>query len=215
MNRVLELLAACCMLWSVTAWPADRPNILVIWGDDIGISNLSVYSMGLLGYQTPKIDRIAREGMVFTDYYGEQSCTAGCSTVITGQSGLRAGLLKIGVPGSELGISDKAPTIAELLKPYGYAAVQFGKNHLGDKGKVFYTNHEVVEYFGNLYHLAAKEEAERPDYPEDPGFRQVFGPRGVIHSYAAVLGDGDCHPVHGDIQRVPPGRRLPASRLWA
>ena len=184
MNRVLKLLAVCFMLWSVTAWSADRPNILVIWGDDIGISNLSVYSMGLLGYQTPNIDRIAREGMVFTDYYGEQSCTAGRSTFITGQSGFRTGLLKVGVPGSELGISDKDPTIAELLKPYGYATGQFGKNHLGDKDEFLPTNHGFDEFFGNLYHLNAEEEPEHPDYPQDPGFRQVFGPRGVIHSYA-------------------------------
>jgi len=163
---------------------ADRPNILVIWGDDIGITNISRYSMGMMGYQTPNIDRIANEGMIFTDYYGEQSCTAGRSAFITGQSPLRTGLSKVGIPGSELGLQAEDPTLAELLKPLGYTSGQFGKNHLGDKDEFLPTNHGFDEFFGNLYHLNAEEAPEDPDYPKNPAFRKAFGPRGVIHSYA-------------------------------
>jgi arylsulfatase len=165
----------------------DRPNILVMWGDDIGISNLSCYSDGLMGYRTPNIDRIADEGMRFTDYYGEQSCTAGRSAFITGQSVFRTGLSKVGLPGADLGLRAEDPTIAELLKPLGYATGQFGKNHLGDKDEFLPSNHGFDEFFGNLYHLNAEEEPELPDYPpaEDfPNFRERFGPRGVVHSYA-------------------------------
>jgi len=163
---------------------ADRPNILVIWGDDIGIWNISQYSHGLMGYQTPNIDRIAREGMLFTDYYGEQSCTAGRSAFITGQSPVRTGLTKVGIPGADLGLQPEDPTLAELLKPYGYATGQFGKNHLGDQDQFLPTNHGFDEFFGNLYHLNAEEQPEDPDYPKSPAFRQKFGPRGVIRSYA-------------------------------
>jgi arylsulfatase A-like enzyme len=165
----------------------NRPNILVIWGDDIGITNLSAYSDGLMGYRTPNIDRIAEEGMRFTDCYGEQSCTAGRAAFITGQSVFRTGLSKVGLPGADLGLRDEDPTIAELLKPLGYATGQFGKNHLGDKDEFLPTNHGFDEFFGNLYHLNAEEEPELPDYPpaEDfPNFRERFGPRGVIHSWA-------------------------------
>ncbi|MGH3144309.1 MAG: arylsulfatase [Rubrobacter sp.] len=165
----------------------DRPNILVIWGDDIGITNLSAYSDGLMGYRTPNIDRIAEEGMRFTDYYGEQSCTAGRSAFITGQSVFRTGLSKVGLPGADLGLRGEDPTIAELLKPLGYATGQFGKNHLGDKDEFLPTNHGFDEFFGNLYHLNAEEEPEQPDYPpadDFPDFRERFGPRGVIHSWA-------------------------------
>ena len=163
---------------------ADRPNILVIWGDDIGITNISRYSMGMMGYQTPNIDRIANEGMIFTDYYGEQSCTAGRSAFITGQSPLRTGLSKVGIPGSELGLQAEDPTLAELLKPLGYTSGHFGKNHLGDKDEFLPTNHGFDEFFGNLYHLNAEEAPEDPDYPKNPAYRKRFGPRGVIHSYA-------------------------------
>src|SRR5919201_359162 len=163
---------------------ADRPNILVIWGDDIGISNLSCYSDGLMGYQTPNIDRLAREGMRFTDCYAEQSCTAGRSAFITGQSVFRTGLSKVGLPGADLGLRAEDPTIAELLKPLGYATGQFGKNHLGDKDEFLPTNHGFDEFFGNLYHLNAEEEPENPDYPKDPAFRQRFGPRGVLKATA-------------------------------
>lgn len=162
----------------------EMPNILVIWGDDIGQSNISAYTMGLVGYRTPNIDRVAREGMIFTDYYGEQSCTAGRSSFITGQSVFRTGLSKVGMPGADQGLSDKDPTIAELLKPLGYATGQFGKNHLGDKDEFLPTNHGFDEFYGNLYHLNAEEEPENADYPEDPAFRERFGPRGVIKSSA-------------------------------
>ena len=166
---------------------AAKPNILVIWGDDIGQSNISAYTMGLMGYRTPNIDRIANEGMIFTDYYGEQSCTAGRSSFITGQSVFRTGLSKVGLPGAELGLKAEDPTIAEILKPMGYATGQFGKNHLGDKDEHLPTNHGFDEFLGNLYHLNAEEEPELLDYPdpkEYPNFRKRFGPRGVIHSYA-------------------------------
>jgi arylsulfatase len=162
----------------------DRPNILVIWGDDIGISNLSCYSDGMMGYRTPSIDRIAREGMKFTDSYGEQSCTAGRASFLTGQSGFRTGLTKVGVPGSPVGLQDEDPTIAQLLKSRGYMTAQFGKNHLGDLNRYLPTAHGFDEFFGNLYHLNAEEEPESPDYPRDPRFRERFGPRGVIHSWA-------------------------------
>ncbi len=166
---------------------ADKPNILVIWGDDIGITNLSCYSDGLMGYRTPNIDRIADEGMRFTDSYGEQSCTAGRASFITGQSVYRTGLSKVGVPGMDIGLQAEDVTIAELLKPLGYATGQFGKNHLGDLNKYLPTVHGFDEFFGNLYHLNAEEEPEQPNWPpaEDfPHFNERFGPRGVIHSWA-------------------------------
>ncbi|MDH3758553.1 MAG: arylsulfatase [Gammaproteobacteria bacterium] len=168
----------------------DQPNILVIWGDDIGQSNISAYTMGLVGYKTPNIDRVAKEGVIFTDYYGEQSCTAGRSSYITGQSVFRTGLSKVGLPGADLGLREEDPTIAGLLKAYGYTTGQFGKNHLGDKDEHLPTNHGFDEFFGNLYHLNAEEEPENEDYPGDMvladgrTFREAFGPRGVIHSYA-------------------------------
>jgi len=164
-----------------------KPNILVIWGDDIGQSNISAYSKGLMGYQTPNIDRIAKEGVIFTDYYGEQSCTAGRASFITGQVGLRTGMTKVGLPGAPLGLQKRDVTIAELLKAQGYATGQFGKNHLGDRDEHLPTNHGFDEFYGNLYHLNAEEEPELPDYPKEsdfPGFRKKFGPRGVIHSWA-------------------------------
>ncbi len=162
----------------------DKPNILVIWGDDIGQSNISAFTKGLMGYRTPNIDRIANEGMLFTDYYGEQSCTAGRSSFITGQSVFRTGLSKVGLPGAELGMQVEDPTIASLLKAQGYATGQFGKNHLGDRDEHLPTNHGFDEFLGNLYHLNAEEEPENEDYPKNPSFREKFGPRGVIHSFA-------------------------------
>jgi arylsulfatase len=172
------------MFISASAGAADRPNILVIWGDDIGLANLSVNTRGMMGYRTPNIDRIANEGMLFTDYYGDQSCTAGRSSFITGQSPFRTGLTKVGVPGADLGIQDKDPTIAELIKPAGYVTGQFGKNHLGDKDEFLPTEHGFDEFHGNLYHLNAEEEPENVDYPKGAQFRERHGPRGVIHSYA-------------------------------
>jgi arylsulfatase len=168
----------------------ERPNILVVWGDDIGRSNISAYTHGLVGYETPNIDRIANEGMTFTDYYGEQSCTAGRSSFITGQSVFRTGLSKVGLPGAELGMREEDPSIAVMLKALGYATGQFGKNHLGDRDEHLPTNHGFDEFFGNLYHLNAEEEPENEDYPGDmvladgQTFREKFGPRGVIHSFA-------------------------------
>ncbi|MEA2047933.1 MAG: sulfatase-like hydrolase/transferase, partial [Campylobacterota bacterium] len=162
----------------------EKPNILVIWGDDIGQSNISAYTRGMMGYKTPNIDRLANEGLMFTDYYGEQSCTAGRSTFILGQSVLRTGLSKVGLPGAKEGISVEDPTIAVLLKDQGYATGQFGKNHLGDRDEMLPTNHGFDEFLGNLYHLNAEEEPENVDYPKDPEFHKKFGPRGVIHSKA-------------------------------
>jgi arylsulfatase A-like enzyme len=165
-----------------------KPNVLVIWGDDIGQFNISAYNMGVMGYKTPNIDRIAREGALFTDWYGQQSCTAGRAAFITGQSPIRTGLTKVGLPGAPEGMQKEDPTIAGLLKAQGYMTGQFGKNHLGDRDEMLPTNHGFDEFFGNLYHLNAEEEPENPDYPKDPEFKKKFGPRGVIHSWA--LPDG-------------------------
>jgi len=170
----------------------EKPNILVIWGDDIGITNLSCYSHGVMGYQTPNIDRLAKEGMMFTDAYGEQSCTAGRASFITGQSSYRTGLTKVGVPASPVGLQAQDPTIAELLKNDGYATGQFGKNHLGDRNEFLPTVHGFDEFFGNLYHLNAEEEPELPDYPnakDFPEFRKKYGPRGVLHCWATEEDD--------------------------
>ncbi|NKK75454.1 sulfatase-like hydrolase/transferase [Rhizobium leguminosarum bv. viciae] len=163
---------------------AKPPNILVIFGDDIGQANISAYTFGLMGYTTPNIDRIAKEGMMFTDYYAEQSCTAGRSTFITGQCTLRTGLSKVGMPGATVGLQARDATIAELLKPLGYATGQFGKNHLGDRDEYLPTNHGFDEFFGNLYHLNAEEDPENHYYPRDPEFRKRFGPRGVVKAFA-------------------------------
>ena len=183
-QRRLSILGAVLMGASGYTLAAEKPNILVIWGDDIGQSNISAYTFGLMGYKTPNIDSIAKEGMMFTDYYGEQSCTAGRSTFITGQSVLRTGLSKVGLPGADIGLQAEDATIAEVLKPMGYMTGQFGKNHLGDKDEFLPTAHGFDEFFGNLYHLNAEEEPENIDYPKDPEFRKKFGPRGVIKSYA-------------------------------
>jgi arylsulfatase A-like enzyme len=169
-----------------------RPNILVIFGDDIGMWNVSAYSRGMMGYRTPNIDRIAKEGAIFTDLYAQQSCTAGRAAFITGQSCFRTGLLKVGLPGAKEGLSDKDPTLAELLKPMGYATGQFGKNHLGDRNEFLPTVHGFDEFFGNLYHLNAEEEPENPDYPkapEYPNFFERFGPRGVLRCVATDADD--------------------------
>src|SRR5512140_2443137 len=164
--------------------PNGKPNILVLWGDDIGWWNISYNSRGQMGYRTPNIDRLAAEGAAFTDFYGQQSCTAGRAAFITGQNPIRTGMTKVGMPGSNLGLQAEDPTIAELLKPHGYVTGQFGKNHLGDRDEFLPTNHGFDEFFGNLYHLNAEEEPEDPDYPKDPEFKKRFGPRGVIHSFA-------------------------------
>jgi arylsulfatase A-like enzyme len=196
----------------------DKPNILVIWGDDIGITNLSCYSDGLMGYRTPNIDRIAAEGMRFTDSYGEQSCTAGRAAFITGQSGYRTGLTKVGIPGATLGLQAEDPTIADLLKNQGYATGQFGKNHLGDRNDFLPTVHGFDEFFGNLYHLNAEEEPELPDYPNEqeyPQFRDRFGPRGVLHCWATDEDDDSEHPRWGRVgkQRIEDTGPLTKKRM--
>ena len=165
---------------------AAKPNILVIMGDDVGYWNISAYNRGMMGYRTPNIDRIAEEGGLFTDYYAQQSCTAGRAAFITGQSPMRTGLLKVGLPGAPEGLRPEDPTIAELLKPLGYATGQFGKNHLGDRNEFLPTVHGFDAFFGNLYHLNAEEEPEHPDYPRGTVFRETFGPRGVMRCEAAT-----------------------------
>jgi arylsulfatase A-like enzyme len=184
--------ALCALSWLLlacaSAHAADSPNILVIFGDDIGILNVSAYGRGVIGYQTPNLDRIAHEGALFTDYYGQQSCTAGRSAFLTGQSPFRTGLTKVGLPGASQGLQKQDPTIAELLKPAGYATGQFGKNHLGDRDEFLPTAHGFDEFFGNLYHLNAEEEPEHEDYPKNPEFKKNLGPRGVLHSWAQADG---------------------------
>jgi arylsulfatase len=178
---------------------AAKPNIVIIWGDDIGQSDISAYSLGLMGFRTPNIDRIAKEGMIFTDYYAEQSCTAGRASFITGQSGLRTGMTKVGLPGATLGLQREDPTIAELLKPLGYATAQIGKNHLGDRNEFLPTVHGFDEFYGNLYHLNAEEEPELPDYPKDSAFKAKFGPRGVLDCKASATDDPTVDPRFGRV----------------
>ncbi|MFT3731540.1 MAG: arylsulfatase [Hyphomicrobium sp.] len=176
-----------------------KPNILVLWGDDIGLANVSCYSHGLMGYQTPNIDSIAKDGMMFLDYYAEQSCTAGRSAFITGQATLRTGLSKVGVPGVKVGLQARDGTIAEYLKPLGYATGQFGKNHLGDRNEYLPTVHGFDEFFGNLYHLNAEEEPENFNYPKDQNFKDTFGPRGVLKCKATDADDPTDHPRWGRV----------------
>ncbi len=186
-RRPLQRVAAIAasVMLAAPLWAQDqKPNILIIWGDDIGQFNASAYNRGMMGYRTPNIDRIAAEGALFTDWYGQQSCTAGRAAFITGQSPMRTGLTKVGLPGAPEGMKIEDPTIAGLLKPLGYMTGQFGKNHLGDRDEMLPTNHGFDEFFGNLYHLNAEEEPENPDYPTDPAFKEQFGPRGVIKSSA-------------------------------
>src|ERR1700758_1678269 len=198
--------------------PNGKPNILVIWGDDIGISNLSCYSHGLMGYQTPNIDRLAKEGVMFIDSYGEQSCTAGRSSFITGQSVYRTGLSKVGIPGAPIGMNEQLVTIAGCLKNQGYATGQFGKNHLGDLNKHLPTVHGFDEFFGNLYHLNAEEEPEHPDYPteeEAPKLRKAFLPRGVIHAWATDEDTGEVDERFGPMgkQRIEDTGPLTKKRM--
>ena len=178
---------------------AKKPNILILWGDDIGTWNISFFSRGMMGYRTPNIDRVAKEGCAFTDYYGQQSCTAGRAAFITGQNPLRTGLTKVGMPGATVGLQAEDATIADLLKPLGYATGQFGKNHLGDRNEYLPTVHGFDEFFGNLYHLNAEEEPELPDYPKDPKFKEIFGPRGVLHCVATDKDDATEQPRWGRI----------------
>ena len=187
--RGMMLLAALsAFAFAAKAQDAQQPNILVIWGDDIGQFNISAYNNGMMGYRTPNIDSIAKEGALVTDWYGDQSCTAGRAAFITGQSPIRTGLTKVGLPGAPEGMKIEDPTIAGLLKPMGYVTGQFGKNHLGDRDDMLPTNHGFDEFFGNLYHLNAEEEPENVDYPQSPEFKKMFGPRGVIESSANADG---------------------------
>jgi arylsulfatase len=207
-NKVFLLVAAfalaCAGLAQAQQKPAaggKKPNIVVFWGDDIGQSNISAYSHGVMGYKTPNIDRVAKEGMMFTDYYAEQSCTAGRASFITGQSGLRTGMTKVGVPAATLGLRKEDPTIAEMLKPLGYVTGQFGKNHLGDRNEFLPTAHGFDEFYGNLYHLNAEEEPENVDYPKEPSFRQKYGPRGVLDCKASDKDDTTVDPRFGRVGR--------------
>ena len=188
MISVFRWRSACALLFLLlgasSAYAQDKPNIVVIWGDDIGWYNISAYNLGMMGYQTPNIDRIANEGALFTDWYGQQSCTAGRAAFLTGQSPIRTGLLKVGLPGAKEGLMEADPTVAGLLKEQGYMTAQYGKNHLGDLDEHLPTNHGFDEFLGNLYHLNAEEEPENPDYPQNPEFKKKFGPRGVIKSTA-------------------------------
>jgi arylsulfatase len=209
MTATVMLSAALPVLAAQTPIPAPesapvaskvkQPNIVIIWGDDIGQSNISAYSHGVMGYKTPNIDRVASEGMMFTDFYAEQSCTAGRASFLTGQSGLRTGLTKVGLPGAKVGLQKEDPTIAELLKAQGYATGQFGKNHLGDRNEFLPTVHGFDEFYGNLYHLNAEEEPELPDYPKDPAFRAKFGPRGVMDCKASTTDDPTVDPRFGKV----------------
>jgi arylsulfatase len=192
------LIAAITVNLGPASAQQPKPNILVIMGDDIGYWNISAYNRGMMGYRTPNIDQIAKEGALFTDYYAQQSCTAGRAAFITGQSPLRTGLLKVGLPSAKEGLSDKDPTLAELLKPQGYVTGQFGKNHLGDRNEFLPTVHGFDEFFGNLYHLNAEEEPEHPDYPKNPEFRARFGPRGVMKCIATET------PTPGEDPRFGP-----------
>ena len=202
-NAALTVLAAIGLALvsggfsNVALAQTKKPNILVIWGDDIGIFNLSAYNMGMMGYKTPNIDRVAKEGATFTDWYGQQSCTAGRAAFITGQSPIRTGLTKVGLPGAKEGLTKADPTLAELLKPLGYTTGQFGKNHLGDRNDMLPTVHGFDEWLGNLYHLNAEEEPENVDYPKNPAFKARFGPRGVLHCFASGKDDPTDDPRFG------------------
>ena len=181
-----------------------KPNILILWGDDIGYWNISAYNQGMMGYKTPNIDRIAHEGALFTDWYGQQSCTAGRAAFITGQSPIRTGLTKVGLPGAQEGLQKEDPTLAELLKPLGYETGQFGKNHLGDRNDFMPTVHGFDVFFGNLYHLNAEQEPEDPDYPKDPKFKAMFGPRGVLKCKATPT----VNPAPPDPRFGPWGKQI-------
>ena len=204
--RKVVVVLFCCTFFHAGAVQAqpNKLNFLVIMGDDVGITNISAYSLGLMGYQTPNIDRIAQEGAIFTDYYGEQSCTAGRAAFITGQSPFRVGLTKVGMPGAKQGISNEDPTLATMLKGRGYVSGQFGKNHLGDRNEYLPTVHGFDEYAGVLYHLNALEEPENVDYPKSPEFIEKFGPRDSIHTWATETFDDTEDPRFGVVgkQRI-------------
>ena len=215
--KVVTGLLAIVLVTSVSSisQAQSRPNILVIWGDDIGVDNISAYHRGMMGGRTPNIDRLAREGVMFTDYYAQQSCTAGRASFVLGQNPFRTGLLTIGMPGAKQGVQAKDPTIAELLKPMGYATGQIGKNHLGDRNEYLPTVHGFDEFYGNLYHLNAEEEPEDPDYPKDPAFHERFGPRGVLDCVATDADDPTVDPRWGRVgkQRIKDTGPLTRKRM--
>ena len=213
-KAVLTLALGLALLGGASADAATKkPNIVVIWGDDIGQSDISAYSRGLMGFKTPNIDRIASEGVLFTDYYAEQSCTAGRSSFITGQCGLRTGNTKVGMPGAPQGLQTRDVTIAQLLKAQGYATGQFGKNHLGDRNEYLPTVHGFDEFYGNLYHLNAEEEPEQADYPKDPAFHEKFGPRGVLDCKASDKDDPTVDPRFGRVGKQTIKDTGPLTRL--
>ena len=197
--RPFVVLCACLLTCTLSIAQNQKPNILIIMADDIGWFQPSCYNRGMMGFQTPNIDRIANEGVMFMTWYGQQSCTAGRAAFVTGQSPIRTGLTKVGMPGSDIGLSEKDPSIAEFLKAQGYMCGQFGKNHLGDLNKFLPTVHGFDEFFGNLYHLNAEEEPEDPDYPKDPAYKEMFGPRGVLHTYASTSDDNTEQGKYGAI----------------
>src|SRR3954469_6137038 len=217
MNKTTLLMTAALALplaFSGTASaqaPAKKPNIVVIMADDVGIWNLSCYHRGMMGGSTPNIDRIAKDGALFTDYYGQQSCTAGRAAFITGQAPFRTGLLKVGMPAAKQGLQDSDPTIAELLKPLGYTSAQFGKNHLGDRNEYLPTVHGFDEFYGILYHLNAMEEPYDPEYPKVDGFHERFGPRNIVDTKATDVDDPTEHPRWGRVgkQTIADGGPLP------
>jgi arylsulfatase A-like enzyme len=196
-TTALLTIVSTVALGLVSAQAQQKPNMLIIWGDDIGGFNISAYNQGMMGYKTPNIDSVAKEGAMFTDWYGQQSCTAGRAAFITGQSPIRTGLTKVGLPGAPEGLKDEDVTLAQLLKAQGYATGQFGKNHLGDRNEFFPTLHGFDEFYGNLYHLNAEEEPENVDYPKDPQFKAKFGPRGVMHCFATNKDDPTVDPRFG------------------
>jgi arylsulfatase A-like enzyme len=199
LGSLAALTAATALCTPAATQQPRKPNIVIIWGDDIGQFNVSAFNNGIMGYQTPNIDSIAKQGALFTDWYGQQSCTAGRSAFITGQSPIRTGLTKVGLPGAPEGLKKEDPTLAVLLKPLGYTTGQFGKNHLGDRNDMLPTVHGFDEWMGNLYHLNAEEEPENVDYPKDPAFKAKFGPRGVLHCFATDKDDPTDDPRFGKI----------------
>jgi arylsulfatase A-like enzyme len=203
LKRTLGVCAILCLL-ATTAFAANRPNILIILPDDVGWENVSAYSHGTMGYRTPHIDRIAKEGALFTEHYAQPSCTAGRAALITGQYPIRSGMTTVGRPGAELGLKPETPTLAKVLKPLGYATGQFGKNHLGDRNEHLPTVHGFDEFFGNLYHLNTQEEFEQYDYPKDPEFFKKYGTRGVLHTWATKEDNPTVDPRFGKVgkQRI-------------
>ncbi|AXB56039.1 arylsulfatase [Flavobacterium fluviale] len=214
-NAIMLLALVCFAIVQVKAQDSKKPNILVLWGDDIGTTNISAYSDGVMGYTTPNIDRLANEGMRFLHYYGEQSCTAGRAAFLTGQHGLRTGLTKVGFPGAPMGMSQLDPSVGGIMKSLGYVTGQFGKNHVGDRNESLPTVNGFDEFFGNLYHLNAEEEPELPDYPKDPEYLKKFGPRGVLKCTATNVDDGTTDPRFGRVgkQRIEDTGPLTKKRM--